>query len=147
MRAKHLGYPLLDEETFWTVLQTAVTPRDDEAAKGIATWNRGGKPEAGFREQVFIHEPEADADGWAFATVCNPRLCNGLSLTVSYRPDQLPALFTWRMLGYGTYVMAAEPANCPTIEGRTEAERRGTLPMLEPGESREYELQFDVRSL
>jgi hypothetical protein len=43
--------------------------------------------------------------------------------------------------------MAAEPANCPTIEGRIEAERRGTLPMLEPGESREYELQFDVRSL
>ncbi|HEY5062168.1 MAG TPA: DUF4432 family protein, partial [Gemmatimonadaceae bacterium] len=70
-----------------------------------------------------------------------------LSLTVSYRPDQLPALFTWRMLGYETYVMAAEPANCPTIEGRIEAERRGTLPMLEPGESREYELQFDVRSL
>lgn len=141
------GYPLLDEDTFWTVSQTAVAPRDDEAAKAITAWNRGGNPEHDFREQVFIHEPKANADGWAFATVCNPRLGNGLSLTVSYRPDQLPALFTWRMLGYGTYVMAAEPANCPTIDGRIEAQRQGTLPMLEPGESREYELQFDVRAL
>ncbi len=140
------GYPLLDEQTLWTVSQSAVTPRDDEAAKAITQWNRGGKPEPGFREQVFIHEPEANADGWAFASVSNPSLCNGISLTVSYRPEQLPALFTWRMLGHGTYVMAAEPANCATVQGRIEAQRQGTLPMLEPGESREYELNFEVRT-
>jgi hypothetical protein len=44
-----------------------------------------------------------------------------MSLTVRYRPDQLPALMPWRMLGVRTYVMAMEPANCPTIEGRTAA--------------------------
>jgi hypothetical protein len=51
------------------------------------------------------------------------------------------------MLGVKTYVMALEPANCPTIEGRTAARERGTLPFLEPGETRHYELEFDVRSL
>ncbi|MDQ2993158.1 MAG: aldose 1-epimerase family protein [Candidatus Eremiobacteraeota bacterium] len=140
------GYPLLDEDTVWTVSQTAVTPRDLEAAKAITTWNRGGPPQADFREQVFIHEPEADARGWAFATVTNSRLRNGLSLRISYRPQQLPALFTWRMLGYGTYVMAAEPANCATIQGRVQAKHDGTLPMLKPGEAREYELRFEVLS-
>lgn len=138
------GYPLLDESTVWTVSQTAVAARDDDAAKAIGIWNLGGAPEADFREQVFLHQPEAAADGWAFASVRNPRLQGGMSLTVRYRPQQLPALFTWRMLGFGTYVMAAEPANCPTIEGRIEAARLGTLPMLAPGESREYELRFDV---
>jgi len=40
--------------------------------------------------------------------------------------------------------MGMEPANCPTIEGRAAAIARGTLPFLEPGESRRYELEFRV---
>jgi hypothetical protein len=40
--------------------------------------------------------------------------------------------------------MAMEPANCPTIEGRVEAGRRGTLPFLAPGETRAYDLSFEV---
>jgi hypothetical protein len=138
------GYPLLDEDTVWSVSHSAVTPRDAEAAKALASWNVGGPPAAGFREQVFIHEPRADANGWASAIVTNPCLRGGTSLEIAYRPEQLPALFTWRMLGYGTYVMAAEPANCPTIQGRVQAKRDGTLPMLQSGEAREYELHFRV---
>ncbi len=140
----NVGYPLLDRDTFWTVSQTDVTPRDDEAAKAIAVWNRGGLPEPDFREQVFIHRPLAEHSGWAHATATNPGVLGGLSLRIAYRPTQLPALFTWRMLGYGTYVMAAEPANCRTIAGRVPAYREGTLPMLEPGESREYQLRFSA---
>ncbi len=68
----------------------------------------------------------------------------GLALAIRFDPAQLPALFTWRMLGYGTYVMGMEPANCPTIEGRVEAGKRGTLPFLEAGETRSYDLRFDV---
>jgi hypothetical protein len=37
-----------------------------------------------------------------------------------------------------------EPANCPTIEGRVDAGKRGTLPFLEPGEARTYDLEFTV---
>ena len=40
--------------------------------------------------------------------------------------------------------MGMEPANCPTIEGRVEAGKRGTLPFLEPGEVRSYDLEFNV---
>jgi hypothetical protein len=143
------GFPLLDDEMELSVTHRAIRPRDDAARAGLAVWNRGGPPQSDFKEQVFIHETCAGDDGWARASASNARLDGGrgVSLTVRYRPDQLPALMTWRMLGTQTYVMAMEPANCPTIEGRTAARERGTLPFLEPGETLQYELEFDVRTL
>ena len=143
------GFPLLDEETKLSVTHRAVHPRDDDARGALDFWNHGGPPQSGFKEQVFIHEPCAGDDGWACASLSNARLDDGrgVSLTMRYRPDQLPAFMTWRMLGVKTYVMAMEPANCPTIEGRITARERGTLPFLEPGEMRQYELEFDVRTL
>jgi galactose mutarotase-like enzyme len=143
------GFPLLDEEMELSVTHRAVHPRDDDARAALDVWSRGGPPQSGFKEQVFIHEPCARHDGWASATASNARLDNGrgVALNVRYRPDQLPALMTWRMLGVKTYVMAMEPANCPTIEGRIVARERGTLPFLKSGETREYELEFEVRNL
>ena len=138
------GYPLLDEHTEVLVSHTSISPRDAQAATGIPVWNRGDTPDATFREQVFIHEPSCDGDGWAVAAVVNRRLRNGMGFAVYYKPAQLPALFTWRMLGAKTYVMAVEPANCPTIEGRIVAHERGTLPFLAPGETREYDLRFEL---
>jgi hypothetical protein len=140
------GFPLLDVETELSVTHLAVRPRDAEARAALAVWNRGGQPQSGFKEQVFIHEPCAGEDGWARAIVSNPRLLGGrgVALAVRFRPDQLPALMTWRMLGVKTYVMAMEPANCAAIEGRTFAREHGSLPFLEPGETRDYELEFAV---
>lgn len=143
------GFPLLDEETELSVTHRAVHPRDGDARAALGVWNRGGPPQSRFKEQVFIHEPRAMDDGWARARVSNARLDSGrgIALEMHYRPDQLPALMTWRMLGVRTYVMAMEPANCPTVEGRIAARERGTLSFLEPGETREYELEFIVESL
>lgn len=140
------GFPLLDVETELAVTHKAMRPRDDDAHAALALWNRGGPPLSGFKEQVFIHDPLAGEGGWARASFSNPRLDGGrgVTLTVRYRPEQLPALMTWRMLGVKTYVMAMEPANCATIEGRTVARARGNLPFLEPGETRQYELEFAV---
>ena len=140
------GFPLLGDASELHLSQSSMRPRDDEARKGIDDWNHGGKPDADFAEQVFIHHPVACADGRASAILHNADLRDdrGLALAIRFDPAQLPALFTWRMLGYGTYVMGIEPANCPTIEGRVKAEELGTLPFLEPGESRRYDLEFRV---
>lgn len=140
------GFPLLGDASELHLSQSSMRPRDDEARKGSDDWNHGGKPDADFAEQVFIHHPVACADGRASAILHNANLRDdrGLALAIRFDPAQLPALFTWRMLGYGTYVMGIEPANCPTIEGRVKAEELGTLPFLEPGESRRYDLEFRV---
>ena len=42
--------------------------------------------------------------------------------------------------------MGMEPTNCPTLEGRVKAGELGTLPFLEPGESRRYDLEFRILS-
>ncbi len=118
----NVGYPLLDENTIWSVSHVDMIPRDDEAAKAIGAWNHGARLDALFNEQVFVHRPFADTGGWAHATATNPNLLGGVSLRIAYRPEQLPALFTWRMLSYETYVMAAEPANRRTIAGRVQAQ-------------------------
>jgi hypothetical protein len=47
------------------------------------------------------------------------------------------------MSGAGVHVLGIEPANC-YVEGRADERARGTLVMLEPGETREYELAFEV---
>lgn len=140
------GFPILDESAELYVSHRHMHPRDSQAAAGLSEWNRGGSPQPGFDEQVFVHEPIACRDGRAMAMLWNPNLAagRGLGLAVHFDPVQLPAFFSWRMLGEGTYVMGMEPANCPTVEGRVEAGRRGTLPFLEPGESRDYDLEFAV---
>jgi len=142
------GFPLLDESSELHVSQSSMRPRDAGAEKGLNEWNRGGKPASAFAEQVFIHDPIACTDGRAAVLLHNAELREGrgLALAIRFDPAQLPALFTWRMLGYGTYVMGMEPATFPTIEGRVKAEQLGTLPFLDPGESRRYDLEFHVLS-
>jgi len=144
----NMGFPLLDADSRLEVSQQAMHPRDAQAERGLSEWNHGGEPDPDFAEQVFIHEPVACADGFARAVMANRALDDGrgVALVIRYDVTQLPALFTWRMLGVNTYVMGIEPANCPTIEGRVEAGKRGTLPFLEPGESRSYDIVFEVLS-
>ncbi|HEY5426500.1 MAG TPA: aldose 1-epimerase family protein [Candidatus Tumulicola sp.] len=142
----NMGFPLLDAGSQLEVTHRSMRPRDEQAARGMDDWNRGGTPDPLFAEQVFVHEPLACADGYARAIMLNRSLDGGrgMALAIAYDPIALPALFTWRMLGVKTCVMGIEPANCPTIEGRIEAGKRGTLPFLEPGERRRYDLQFEV---
>jgi hypothetical protein len=142
----NVGFPLLADGSRVYTSHLEVRPRDDEARKGMTGWDRVTGPQAGFDEQVFVHTPRACGDGRAVAALVNDRLRGGegLGLAIYFDPQQLPALFQWRMLGQGMYVMGLEPANCPTIEGRSEAEQRGTLPYLDPGEQRSYSLEFRV---
>ncbi|MFN2459888.1 MAG: aldose 1-epimerase family protein [Candidatus Velthaea sp.] len=139
------GFPILNEHATLHVSESGVRPRDAEAARGLTEWNRGGAPQPEFAEQVFVHEPVACRDGRATAVLAPGDDAAGLpALAVRFDPTQLPAMFSWRMLGAGTYVMGIEPANCPTIEGRVAAASAGTLPFLEPGETRRYDLSFEV---
>ncbi|MFN2528003.1 MAG: aldose 1-epimerase family protein [Candidatus Baltobacteraceae bacterium] len=138
------GFPLLDRQTQVALSHASMRPRDAAAKAGQAEWNRGADPQANFAEEVFIHTMRTGGNEKAVGIVANRELAGGLGLRISFDPRQLPNAFTWRMLGIEPYVFAIEPANCDAIEGRISAAQRGVLPMVEPGETREYNLAFDV---
>jgi hypothetical protein len=140
----NLGFPLLDEGSELLV-SSQITPRDEAAAAGLADAGRGGPPTAGFREQVYHHQVAPGPDGWATAALVNRSFAGGrdLGLAVRYRPEELPHLWQWRMLGQGAYVMGIEPANCG-LAGRAEERRQGGLVVLDPGEERVHRLELRV---
>ncbi len=117
------------------------TPRDPDAAAGLELARSFTSPVAGFAEQVFYHDPEADGDGYASALLENGRL--GLALMVRFRPDELRRLAEWKMMAEGAYVVGIEPANCG-VEGRDVERRAGTLEFIEPGEERHFEVQIEI---
>jgi len=129
------GVPLLDD---------GVQPRDEDAHKGLDVYDRFVAPQADFHEQVFVLDLCPDAAGYTAASLVNPALDNGLGLRIRWPKEQLPWMIEWRMLGQGEYVVGLEPANCPTIQGRAEAVKGGTLPTLQPGEARHYDIDVDV---
>ncbi len=142
----NLGWPLLDE----TVRLVgpgkpgeAPEPRDEDARKGLDSWDRFAAPRPGFRERVFYHRPAADADGWAEARLENPALEGGLALSVRFRPEELPEFAQWTMTGEGTYVVGLEPATC-RVGGAAAEEAAGRVIYLRPGESRSFGVEISV---
>ncbi len=147
----NIGHPVLDEGTTVVVRRgagraptdptPAPLPRDAAAEAGLDSWDRFGPPRPGFAEQVFRHTLDPDA-GRAEIAVSNADL--GLAVIIDVDPRQLPWAFQWTMAGHGTYVLGIEPANAPVISGRADARAAGVLPVLEPGESRRYDLGIRV---
>jgi hypothetical protein len=139
----NLGWPLVDQSARLHIPGEEVLPRDQDAAAGLATWDRFDVPAGTVPEQVFRHR--LPNSGEFTAALRNARL--GVELAVTFDTTELPALFQWKLMSTGSYVLGLEPANCPVIEGRATAREQGVLPMLEPGESRRYRLTFALRDL
>lgn len=99
------------------------------------------KEHAGFGEDVAFIETEAEVDGLCRAGIYNPAL--GFALRMGFDNKQLPWLINWQHWGENEYVTALEPGTNPPI-GQAKAREEGTLIMLKPGESRQYELIFDI---
>jgi hypothetical protein len=140
----NFGFPLLDEATTIQFPSGQVIPRDEGVpVEGFDSWDQ---PQVDFQERVYYHQDFSD--DWVSATIHNPGFptMSGpapLSLRLSWSTHQLPKLVQWKMSGAGVHVLGIEPANC-YVEGRADERARGTLVMLEPGETREYELAFEV---
>ncbi|NLX42061.1 MAG: aldose 1-epimerase family protein, partial [Chloroflexi bacterium] len=141
----NLGFPLLDAGTQLVAPSATVTPRDPVAAAGMDNYATYEGPTEGYAEQCFYHEMVADADGWVTVMLANRAFDGGrgLGLYLRYRQDTLPRFTQWKMVGQGDYVTGLEPANC-LVEGRDKERARGSLQFLEPGESRDYQLEFGV---
>jgi hypothetical protein len=140
----NLGFPLVSEHTRLHLQAESTQPRDAAAEVGLADWACFQLPTPGYQEQVFIHRPKADQDGWATVELDNPEM--GVGLRWTYDATALPYLMEWKMMGEGAYVVGIEPANCKGLGGRAVTRETGQLPVIEPGESRRYSIELEVIS-
>lgn len=149
-RAEHMllyhmnfGFPLLDDGTRLAVARQATRPRDAEAAKGLGQELTMSGPIPDYQEQVFYHEIKADGEGVGRACVYNPKLGNGLAVLLEFDARSMPRLVEWKMMGEGLYVLGVEPGTS-FVDGRVAERQAGRVPVLQPGESRRYHLEFTI---
>lgn len=138
----NLGFPLVSEHSHLNLQSEETHPRDENARKGLDTWDKFQVPTHGYQEQVFIHKPSPNPAGVACIELLNPNNRTGLRWT--YSTESLPYLMQWKMMGEGAYVLGIEPANCDGLSGRAETRAKGNLPILEPGETRVYQIDLEV---
>lgn len=137
----NLGWPLLDETSEILYPSRKAEPRDPASEKGLSDWNRHPAPVDGEPEQVFFHQMQAGADGYVTTALLNRPA--GFGLQLRYRQAELPRFTQWRNFSAGNYVVGFEPSNC-TVMGRDYDRKHGILQFLQPGERREFHLEFTV---
>ncbi len=135
------GFPVVSERSVVRAPSNKCEPRDEAAARGLSHWSRLEEPQDEFGEQVFFHEMQADEAGWVRAEIWNHALNWGGF--VRYRQDTLPHFTQWKMMGAGVYVCGLEPSSAPLLP-RDGLKARGLLPMIEPGQSVQFELELGV---
>jgi hypothetical protein len=132
----NIGFPVVDEGAELLVPTRAIEPRGDYEA---GTYRIMDGPAAGYTERVFEHDVIAENGGTVPVAIVNRQ--RGIGAYEVFNNQQLPFHFVWRMLGEGTYTVGIEPSTNRT-GGRLDARERGELIVLEPGESRTYDLEL-----
>jgi hypothetical protein len=145
----NLGWPLIDEgaELKWKGETRLRGPAQaGKAFSDPATAKRCPGPSAehaGSGEVCWFIDPEPDADGMCTIGALNATIELGLS--ISFRKDQLPCVTNWQHWGVREYVTGLEPGTHYPV-GQRAAREAGDLIMLEPLETRRYEVTFRAAS-
>ena len=127
----NFGFPVVSADTELWIDTEKSEPRDEGSASAFDRFNRFEDPTPGFSEQVYLHRPKADSQGYARAALVNRAMSFGAY--VRFRRAELPQMIQWKMMGQGVYVVGLEPANCG-VGGRSSDREQGVLRTLEPGE-------------
>jgi hypothetical protein len=139
----NIGFPLLDAGSEFAASSRIVEPHDPRSSDRMADLGRFDVPVRDFAELNYLHTMSADPRGYAHAAFINRGLAGGTGLSISFTIDTLPFLNEWKMLSETDYVVGIEPANTPVAD-RASLRSQGRLLMLEPGETREMELEIGV---
>lgn len=143
----NFGWPLVDEGTH-LVWQGKTKSRDGDPQNRIFradnNYHRVPAPmpeHLGSGEDAAFIDIRPDETGQCSCGLHNERL--GLAVALRFEKSQLPWLTNWQHWGKGEFVTGLEPGTNPPI-GQNQARQQGTLIVLEPGESRHYDLELEV---
>ncbi|MBO7747661.1 aldose 1-epimerase family protein [Paenibacillus sp. MWE-103] len=143
----NFGYPLLTEATRIAFPGSRVTPRDPNVP--LDGYDRWEAPSPEYEERVYYHELPKTADGRAEVALHQPQFPLGagrsapVTVRLAWKTDTLARLVQWKMPGAGVHALGIEPANCG-VEGMAVERERGTLRLMEPGETARYELKLSI---
>lgn len=139
----NFGWPMLSEQTTIDI-NSNIEPRDENARKGLDSWNRFEKPGIPSSEQVFYHTPIAADDHLAHIHVTNPNL--KLNVEIAFDPRELPKLIEWKSLACGDYALGIEPSTSLVGGRQREIADKRTL-LLAPGEMRTFHVILKITEL
>ena len=137
----NFGFPVVSEHSTIDAPSTRCEPRDEIAAAGADDWAQLEPPQTSYAERCYFHTMAPDSGGWVRAEIHNHDLDFGAY--IRYHAATLPFFTQWKMMGAGTYVCGLEPSNAPLVP-RSELRARGELPSLQPGESREFQIEIGI---
>lgn len=136
------GPPLAAPGSKFHAAVKTLVPRNDDAAQNIGSWQTYPAAEH-VPENVFFFELVGDAKGWTKTLLHTADGKQGLA--VSYDTKQCPLFTLWRNpLPYEDgYVTGIEPCiNLPNQ--KTFEKSQGRVAMLAAGETRKFDLRFEV---
>jgi galactose mutarotase-like enzyme len=140
----NLGRPFLEEGSKLVVPIKEMAPRDAIAAQAGEAWSVYQKPVAGFVEECYFFELEADANDQTCVLLHNSAADKAVVL--SFQKRQLPCFTVWKntQAEADGYVTGLEPStNYPNL--KTFEREQGRVISLDPGES--YAAAFELAVL
>ena len=135
----NIGYPIVDAGATIFAPEHAAIPFDDESMSALDVHLIVVEPRGSAAVEVFELALSKAPARWATVGIMNRGFQGGIGIAISYRPEQLPRLWEWRMLGEGRYLVGIEPSTCG-LAGRASERAAGTLRFLEPGQMRSFDL-------
>lgn len=132
----NMGYPLLSEKARVEIPSTHVELGD--AAVKTDVWKRITAPIPNKQEACYRHYYEESET--ATASIVNPEI--GKGVRISFDPKDFPCLIQWNMFACRDYALGLEPRNFQN-GGKAAARERGELFLLQPGQSKTYEVQVN----
>jgi hypothetical protein len=135
------GFPLLSEASELLIAPSSVEPYDEPSRAALPAMKSFAAPSRGAVGEDFLHTMTADSRGYARAAMVNRGLAGGLGLFLKFHTSTLPFLNEWKYLSEVDYVVGVEPVNTKIV-GRPTLRSEGRLPVIEPGEIREMDLEI-----
>ncbi|MBN1395686.1 MAG: DUF4432 family protein, partial [Pirellulales bacterium] len=141
----NFGRPLVSKGAGAIVPTKRMAPRDAAAAAELDRWNVFEEETPGRPESCFFFDPAADAVGNTRALLHSADGRQGAS--VKFNTRQLPYFTLWKLQQAAAdgYVTGLEPAiNFPNR--RSFEKEKGRVAILNPGESRRFELTIEAHA-
>lgn len=137
----NFGFPVVSENSTIHAPSQQQTPISDFAAQSLAEWAQLEAPQHGLPERCYAHQMQADQDGKVRASIANSTL--DFKAFLQYGAKELPHFMQWKTMASGNYACGLEPSNAPLLP-RNELRKQGQLPVLQPGESWNFQVQLGV---